>query len=764
MVAKIGKGIIYMSIRHDWARYIGLVFLGSALLAACGDNIKLSPDGGMPDAAMPDGQPDAEYQRCGDGLVTGTEECDDSNSSDDDECLSNCMLACGDGVVNAIELCDTGIEAGQPGACPTDCDDANACTIDVLVSDSCQTRCINTDITENINGDGCCLPGSDSSQDTDCLAVCGNAVVEEGETCDIAISPGLGGACPEPADCVDGIACTTDVLVNGGTCTATCQNDLITLPINDDGCCPAGATVADDNDCSASCGDGVVSPGETCDIAIAPGDPGACPTLADCADSDACTNDTVISDGTCNAVCANTPVTVIGPADGCCPPGGNATNDPDCARVCGNGVVEAGETCDTGIAPGNPGACPEPADCVDGVACTTDVLVDGGTCTAMCQNDPITLPINDDGCCPPGATVADDNDCSASCGDGVVSPGETCDIAISPGNPGACPTLADCADADACTSDNLVSDGTCNAICSNTPITVIGPADGCCPPGGNANNDADCSPVCGNGVVESGEQCDDGNTTPGDGCDASCMLEIPPTAYRISSLLLRDPHAYTRFFLACLDITDDLNTALNNAIAGDANGDGSLDLSVLSVFRPLNQGLVTNPLDIVFGDCTAPMSGTSCAPEVGTPAVASTATNQSTGTCLAPTPGTVQPYNPPVTNATAPCYASGAHTLNLDLDGIMLQLTEGQLGATYVGNPATSMVNGLLKGFISEAEADAIILPSSLPLVGGQRLSSLLPGGTGNCASHDARDFLNGVRGWWIYFNFTADRVIWTGP
>ena len=32
--------------------------------------------------------------------------------------------------------------------------------------------------------------------------------------------------------------------------------------------------------------------------------------------------------------------------DGCCAPGCNATNDSDCTPICGNGVVEAGETCD----------------------------------------------------------------------------------------------------------------------------------------------------------------------------------------------------------------------------------------------------------------------------------------------------------------------------------------------------------------------------------------------------------------------------------
>jgi cysteine-rich repeat protein len=40
-------------------------------------------------------------------------------------------------------------------------------------------------------------------------------------------------------------------------------------------------------------------------------------------------------------------------------------------------------------------------------------------------------------------------------------------------------------------------------------------------PGGNNNND----PVCGNGAVEAGEQCDDGNTADGDGCSAVCTEE-----------------------------------------------------------------------------------------------------------------------------------------------------------------------------------------------------------------------------------------------
>jgi MYXO-CTERM domain-containing protein len=35
------------------------------------------------------------------------------------------------------------------------------------------------------------------------------------------------------------------------------------------------------------------------------------------------------------------------------------------------------------------------------------------------------------------------------------------------------------------------------------------------------------SPTCGNGQLDDGEQCDDGNTTDGDGCSAACQNETP---------------------------------------------------------------------------------------------------------------------------------------------------------------------------------------------------------------------------------------------
>jgi cysteine-rich repeat protein len=90
---------------------------------------------------------------------------------------------------------------------------------------------------------------------------------------------------------------------------------------------------------------------------------------------------------------------------------------------------------------------------------------------------------------------------SQSCGNGQVDPGESCDIAIAAGAAGACPTTCD--DQNSCTSDQLTGAGTCFGTCEHSPT------DNC----------------CGNGRLESGEACDDGNQLDYDGCSQQCEFE-----------------------------------------------------------------------------------------------------------------------------------------------------------------------------------------------------------------------------------------------
>jgi parallel beta-helix repeat protein len=83
-------------------------------------------------------------------------------------------------------------------------------------------------------------------------------------------------------------------------------------------------------------------------------------------------------------------------------------------------------------------------------------------------------------------------------------PGESCDPDSS----------TSCDDGLACTTDRTEGGGDA-CSCSHTPITACRDGDGCCPDACDARSDDDCAPVCGNGVVEPGEDCD------GD-CPASC--------------------------------------------------------------------------------------------------------------------------------------------------------------------------------------------------------------------------------------------------
>jgi hypothetical protein len=185
-------------------------------------------------------------------------------------------------------------------------------------------------------------------------------------------------------------------------------------------------------------------------------------------------------------------------------------------------VIEAGETCDP------PASCP--ATCEDGNACTIDTMTgSAANCNVACSYTAIATCADGDGCCPAGCDSATDSDCSPVCGNGVIEAGETCDP------PASCP--ATCDDLDFCTIDTMTGSGAnCNVACSYTAIVTCADGDGCCPAGCDSTTDNDCSPVCGNGVIEAGEQCEgadlDGETCVSLGhdggvlaCTAGCSFD-----------------------------------------------------------------------------------------------------------------------------------------------------------------------------------------------------------------------------------------------
>jgi hypothetical protein len=413
--------------------------------------------------------------------------------------MGGTVRTCGNGAIDENELCDTGIPAGRWGACPHPlCNDGQACTTDRGTLGACQPTCQYTVVTTVAVGDACCPAGATAAQDPDCSTTCGNGMVESGETCDLAIADGQAGACPVQATCNDGDPCTQDTLLSAGTRDAVCVSHPILAPAPGDLCCPPGGTAASDPDCPAVCGNRRKDPGETCDRAALAGSPDACPTV--CQDTDPCTTDVLVGSG-CQVQCQHLPITRRAAGDLCCPAGATRDVDSDCPARCNNGIVEPGETCDSAIAAGQPGACPaacpsQPDSCI-----VRRLEGRAEDCSARCLDEVSTLcQAMADGCCPAGCNAANDPDCSATCNNGLVEPGETCDTAIAAGNPGTCPTR--CTDGNACTADLLLSQGTCHARCAYAPITISMSGDGCCPVGGTALLDSDCPAVCGNKLVE----------------------------------------------------------------------------------------------------------------------------------------------------------------------------------------------------------------------------------------------------------------------
>ncbi len=176
----------------------------------------------------------------------------------------------------------------------------------------------------------------------------------------------------------------------------------------------------------------------------------------------------------------------------CDPPGMNCsanclftgTADP----TCGNGKVDAGETCDKSLR------------CVGGAnvdrSCATAADCPGGSCDSVfpngCKNPGTHVDGFTDGlgCVDTGSSTAK----RSVCGDGFVSDGEACDD----GNT---------ANGDGCSADCLKE---------GTKKSCLGAAAG-----------EQCINFCGNGVVEPGEEpeCEKGPSPSANGCNPSTCLK-----------------------------------------------------------------------------------------------------------------------------------------------------------------------------------------------------------------------------------------------
>ncbi|MBL9015037.1 MAG: DUF4215 domain-containing protein [Myxococcales bacterium] len=514
------------------------------LNAVCGDGkvrmgVETCDDGNL---ANGDGcSSQCRPEGCGNGTLDPGEECDDGNAVNTDACVQGCRIAlCGDGFVRmGVELCDDnnvlngdgcsnlcrpeGCGNGQldPGEA---CDDGNMNNGDgcssVCTFQGCGDGIVNNG--EACDGNGAGMGGETATCNVDCtLRSCGDAKVNAtaGEQCDNGTLMGVN----QNADNRD---CTSMCKIN--ICTDGLKNTLGPTRFE---ACDDGNQIPNDgcsNNCTlASCGDGVLDPGEQCDD-------------QNVVNTDSCVNCMI-------ATCGDT-FTEMGVEE--CDtvpamlPGGPYTCANTCKiQRCGNGIIDPtkGEQCDNDVSP--VGMQPIAGDgcnqncqiefCGDGFVndrgheqCDGNGNGMGGetsNCNVNCTSPTCGDAIVNRSFIPPGGVVQEQcdppnpaNGCSAlcrfeRCGNSVVDPGEECDVGA--------------ADTSACYGSSHPTLGCLQKLCGNKRLD---PPDGsvekCDPPNG-VDCDANCQiiPICGDGFLQAGETCDpkhSGSTTST--CDGDC--------------------------------------------------------------------------------------------------------------------------------------------------------------------------------------------------------------------------------------------------
>lgn len=231
----------------------------------------------------------------------------------------------------------------------------------------------------------------------------------------------------------------------------------------------------------------------------------------------------------------------------------------------------------------------------------------------------------------------------------------------------------------------------------------------------------------------------------------------PARAFRLTELSLRDPH----FFLATTDITDNpvLGSSVNGTLIRDGltmdfDDDGFIDLSIVAAFASFDSAAPSAEMRMVDASCP-PDAPAQCRLDPGGGLdVQWTIENRANGTCLEPVAGTTSAYSPAVTAPSAPCFVTTEQRdLTIDLGGIRIAMIACSVAASYDAG-GQRLVDGLIAGFVTDANAMQALLPSYLPLLAGSPVSDFL-----NDDDHDLEQSPTDENGFWLYLNFEAEMV-----
>jgi fibro-slime domain-containing protein len=239
-------------VHRDTARDTASVFVNL--------DVSSASDVGQSSCVLIDGSTYCVNATCGNGIVEGAEECDDGNTISGEGCTSDCKLesdwacpkpgepcistvVCGDGRISGAEICDDHNIVDDDG-CSANCSAVTPGWVCLVAGARCQPKC----------GDGLlkgweqCDDGNTDAGDgcsATCLVETGFACPTAGQPCHVTV---CGDGNKEGAE-----SCDDGNTVPGDGCTMDCKAE------------PVCTGNLDINGCTSPCGDGLKLPEEECD-------------------------------------------------------------------------------------------------------------------------------------------------------------------------------------------------------------------------------------------------------------------------------------------------------------------------------------------------------------------------------------------------------------------------------------------------------------------------------------------------------------------